>query len=81
MTPSQIDTVESITLGLSGGVAIVFPPAAPFVAILKQLVETANELGIVPHELPAEQAASIAAGMAAARASAVATYVAHRGQK
>lgn len=60
------------------GAAIVFPVAAPFVAGIEAIIKAAEDIGIVPHELPAEQAQAIAAGMAAARASAVTGFRAHQ---
>jgi len=74
VTREQIEGIESIVITLASGVALAYPPAAPIVAALKGLVEAAEDHGIVPTELSAEQAASIAAGMAAARASAVTAF-------
>lgn len=74
----KLEDVESVVLTLAGGVALVYPPAAPIVAALKALVEAAQEHGITPHELSVEQSGAIAAGMAAARASAVTSDRARR---
>lgn len=66
--------IEGVALKLANGATVLFPEAAPFVAVLEMLLDVANEYGIVPHELPTEQAQAISAGMAAARASAVTSY-------
>jgi len=66
--------IEGFALKLADGATVLFPEVAPFVAVLEMLLDVANEYGIVPHELPTEQAQAIAAGMAAARASAVTSY-------
>jgi len=69
--------IEGVALKLANGATVLFPGARPFVAVLEMLLEVADEYGIFPHELPAEQAQAIAAGMAAARASAVTSYREH----
>ena len=66
--------IEGIALKLADGATVLFPEAAPFVAVLEMLLDVADEYGIVPHELSVGQAQAIAAGMAAARASAVTSY-------
>lgn len=68
------EQVEGIALQLLDGTAKVFPVTAPFVVLIKEILEVADEYGIIPHELPAAQVAAMAAGMAAARASAVTSY-------
>ncbi len=77
MTKEQIESIESVTLGVAGGVAVIYPPSAPFIALLKTAIEyfqgNGYDLG-TPYELSAEQAAAIAAGMAAAKASAVTSF-------
>jgi len=77
MTNEQIEAIESITLSLAGGVAVIYPPSAPVVALVKGVLSFWHESGIqlgTPYELSAEQAAAIAAGLAAAKASAVTSY-------
>ncbi len=68
--------VRYVTLVLEGA-AVVLPVISPFVTILENLIEVAEEHGIIMTELPAEQVAAMAAGMAAARASAVTSFQAH----
>ena len=73
MTNEQIEAIESITLSLAGGVAVIYPPAAPIVAILRYWMHAGIDFG-TPYELSAEHAGAIAAGLAAAKASAVTSY-------
>jgi hypothetical protein len=67
----KVDQIKSVAFLLADGAAVAFPAIGPFVAIAEKLIEEADRLGIVPHELSAEQVAAIASGMAAARASAI----------
>jgi len=48
------------------------------VVLIEGILAVADEYGVIPHELPAEQVAAIAAGMAAARSSAVTTFKARK---
>ncbi len=74
MTKEQIESIESVTLTIAGGVAVIYPPSAPFIGLIKKFIEEYwPELG-TPYELSAEQAAAIAAGMASAKASAVTSF-------
>ncbi len=72
-----VDDIEGFALKLANGATVLFPEAKPFIAVLEMLLDVADEYGIIPHELPSEQAEAIAAGMAAARASAVTSFQAH----
>ncbi len=77
MTKEQIESIESVTLGIAvSGISMVFPPSAPIVALLKWALHSAGEKFFpgTAYELSAEQAAAIAAGMAAAKASAVTSF-------
>lgn len=77
MTNEQIEAIESITLSLAGGVAVIYPPSALFVTLIKSALQYWKHIGTdvgTPHELSAEQAGAIAAGLAAAKASAVTSY-------
>lgn len=78
MTKAQLEGLEGIFIKLANGAAYFYPPAAPIAAALKELVDVAEEHGIVPTELPEGQLREIAAGMAAARASAITSDRARR---
>lgn len=73
--------VQRVVFALADGAAVVFPVAAPFVAIVEQFILAAEAAGLVAEEMSPEQATAMLAGMAAARASAVTSYVASRGKK
>jgi len=78
MTSAQLKTAESIAVFLADGTAYIYPPAAPIVAAFERLLEEADQHGVIPTQISAEQAREMAAGMAAARASAVTSYKEHR---
>lgn len=60
--------IKLITLvGDAGGIA--FPVAAPFIAIVEELLKLVADTGTEVHQISAEQSASQAAGMAAHDAS------------
>ncbi len=65
----KAEQIKSIALLLADGAAVAFPAIGPFVAIAGKLLDEADRLGIIPHELSVEQAGAIAAGMAAHDAS------------
>ncbi len=75
MTKEQIESIESVTLGIAGGVAVIYPPSAPIIGLIKAAIAAWGEIGALgtPYELSAEQAAAIAAGIAAIKASAATT--------
>jgi hypothetical protein len=77
MTINAAD-VEGFALKLIDGTAKVFPVTAPIMVLIKGILEVADEYGIIPHELPAEQVAAMAAGLAALRASAITSDRARR---
>ena len=78
MTRDQLDSIQSVAFGLADGVAVVFPVSPPFVAAIEAIVKAAEDHGIVPYEMSAEQAAAIAAGMAAHDASKLTEFKARR---
>ena len=77
MTKEQIESIESITLGIASGVAVAYPPSAPIVAMVKTALNYFMEHGYtfgIPVEISAEHAAAIAAGIAAMKSSAVTSF-------
>jgi len=67
----DVAQVEGIALKLLDGTAKVFPVTAPIVVLIEEILAVADEYGIIPHELPADQVQAMAAGLAALRASAI----------
>jgi len=74
----DVKQVEGFAVKLLDGTAKVFPVTAPIVVLIEGILELADEYGIIPHELPAEQVAAMAAGLAALRASAITSDRARR---
>lgn len=73
----KTDQIKSIAFLLADGAAVAFPAIGPFVAIAEKLIEKADEMGIVPHELSAAQAGAMAAGLVAHDASKLTEFKAH----